>query len=542
MNNADAKDYLSNQQIPQLFESLLTGLMYHRPDDPVDYLEGCLKKVRELGGPEWVRWDTFVTQEKRALPPLNVCQARRAVFRNALPDGPAFALRRYDRLPPIHQFSIESDTDLTETAELIEEYTVFDPTKPRPWIILLIGGPGSGKGTQSLKIARRYGFEYISVGELLRKKMIQNTTCNRKWRLIAKIITHGEMAPQETTITEIKQHLMQLPDARGIVIDGFPRDVAQVLSFEDQICSPDLVVFLACPNYQLRKRLETRAELQGRPDDNPKAIQRRLATFKQNTIPLVKYFQERGLIVTLDASRNEEEVFYDLSVAVDNKLFPSKEPAAGPSELDLSFLLDSTEELDVETETEDQGNDEATAPADGKTEEDWETRPTIFVVGDASSGRGSPCDRVAAEYGFTHLRADDLVQGMTALGDASSRGVGESGEQEQLVPRSLKDSIICGMDAKGFIIDGYPWAVEQAVEFERKIVRPSLVLQMSGSMDNTHQGPLNTTRASGRTGVGGDRLDTECSEAYQSVDLAVLEKYRMENTIHKLVSTRFPYT
>ncbi|KAG8014297.1 Adenylate kinase isoenzyme 5, partial [Nibea albiflora] len=247
--------------------SLLTGLMYYRPDDPIDYLEGCLKKARELGGPDKVRWDTFVGQEKKSLPPLNGGQSR----------SPNFPYRRYDRLPPISQFSIESDSDLSETAELIEEYEVFDPSRPRPKVILVIGGPGSGKGTQCLKIAERYGFQYVSVGELLRKKMIHNATSNRKWSLIAKIITNGELAPQETTITEIKQKIMKIPDANGIVIDGFPRDVGQALSFEDQ----------------------KRAEQQGRPDDNPKAIDRRLTNFKQNTIPLVKYFQERGLIVTV---------------------------------------------------------------------------------------------------------------------------------------------------------------------------------------------------------------------------------------------------
>uniref|UniRef100_A0A3B3V7C8 Adenylate kinase 5 n=1 Tax=Poecilia latipinna TaxID=48699 RepID=A0A3B3V7C8_9TELE len=164
-------------------QSLLTGLMYYRPDDPIDYLEGCLKKVRELGGTEKVRWDTFVGQERKSLPPLNG-------------GHPNFPYRRYDRLPPISQFSIESDSDLSETAELIEEYEVFDPSRPRPKVILVIGGPGSGKGTQSLKIAERYGFQYMSVGELLRKKMIHNATSNRKWSLIAKIITNGELAPQ----------------------------------------------------------------------------------------------------------------------------------------------------------------------------------------------------------------------------------------------------------------------------------------------------------------------------------------------------------
>ncbi|MEQ2192116.1 Adenylate kinase isoenzyme 5, partial [Xenoophorus captivus] len=69
--------------------------------------------------------------------------------------------------------------------------------------------------------------------------------------------------------------------------------------FSLQICTPDLVVFLACTNSHLKERLQKRAEQQGRPDDNPKAIDRRLTNFKQNTIPLVKYFQERGLIVTV---------------------------------------------------------------------------------------------------------------------------------------------------------------------------------------------------------------------------------------------------
>ncbi|KAG7257539.1 hypothetical protein CRUP_028453, partial [Coryphaenoides rupestris] len=240
-----------------------------------------------------------------------------------------FPYRRYDRLPPISQFSIESDSDLSETAELIEEYEVFDPSRPRPKVILVIGGPGSGKGTQSLKIAERYGFQYVSVGELLRRKMIHNATSNRKVTLaLGTFETERDKEIAETTITEIKQKIMKIPDATGIVIDGFPRDVGQALSFEDQICTPDLVVFLACANHRLKERLEKRAEQQGRPDDNPKATERRLTNFKQNTIPLVKYFQERGPIVTLDADRDEEEVFSDISMTLDNNFFPSKSPVA----------------------------------------------------------------------------------------------------------------------------------------------------------------------------------------------------------------------
>nr|XP_014348584.1 PREDICTED: adenylate kinase isoenzyme 5-like [Latimeria chalumnae] len=339
MSSLDAKDYIAKREIPLLFESMLTGLMYHRPDEPIDYLESCLQKVREIGGLDKVRWDTFVHQEKRTLPPISGGHGRRPLHRNGGPFQGLSTSRRYERLPPIPQFSIESDTDLSETDELIKEYVVFDPSKPRPRIILVIGGPASGKGTQCMKIANRYGFVHISVGELLREKMLHNATSNRKWSLIAKIILNGELAPQETTITEIKQQLMQHPDAQGFVIDGFPREVAQAFCFDDQICDPDLVVFLACATDKLWERLQKRGE-QGRPDDNPKAMQRRLATFKQNTVPLAQYYQEKGVIVTFDADREEEEVFSDICATVNSRLFDSKQPAAGPSELDLSLIAE----------------------------------------------------------------------------------------------------------------------------------------------------------------------------------------------------------
>ncbi|XP_077929012.1 adenylate kinase isoenzyme 5 isoform X2 [Halichoerus grypus] len=476
MNTNDAKEYLARREIPQLFESLLNGLMCSKPEDPVEYLESCLQKVKELGGCDKVKWDTFVSQEKKTLPPLNGGQSRRSFLRNVMPENSNFPYRRYDRLPPIHQFSIESDTDLSETAELIEEYEVFDPTRPRPKIILVIGGPGSGKGTQSLKIAERYGFQYISVGELLRKK-IHNTSSNRKWSLIAKIITTGELAPQETTITEIKQKLMQIPDEEGIVIDGFPRDVAQALSFEDQICTPDLVVFLACANQRLKERLLKRAEQQGRPDDNLKATQRRLMNFKQNAAPLVKYFQEKGLIMTFDADRDEDEVFYDISVAVDSKLFPNKEAAAGSSDLDPSMMLDTGETIDTGSDYEDQGDDQLNVFGEDT------------MGGGPGSGKGTQCEKLVEKYGFTHLSTSELLRNELASESERSKLIRDIMERGDLVPSGiilelLKEAMLASLsDTKGFLIDGYPQEVKQGEEFGRRVGDPNLVICMDCSAD-----------------------------------------------------------
>ncbi|XP_061550144.1 adenylate kinase isoenzyme 5 isoform X2 [Phycodurus eques] len=477
MNTNDAKEYLARREIPQLFESLLTGLMYHRPDDPVDYLEGCLKKVRELGGPDMVRWDTFVGQEKKPLPPLNGGQSRRSLFRNVMPDSPNFPYRRYERLPPISQFSIESDSDLSETAELIEEYEVFDPSRPRPKVILVIGGPGSGKGTQCLKIAERYGFQYVSVGELLRKKMIHNATSNRKWSLIAKIITNGELAPQETTITEIKQKIMKIPDANGIVIDGFPRDVGQALSFEDQICTPDVVLFLACTNHRLKERLQRRAEQQGRPDDNPKAIDRRLTNFKQNTIPLVKYFQERGLIVTLDADRDENEVFCDISATLDNKLFPSQESAAGPSELDPN-LLPVCNMVDFAGKNDEDEEEEELRYTEG-SEESFCTQlkkpQVIFLMGGAGSGKRVQCEHMVDKLGLRRVSLADLLCSEMQTDSDSGRHLRDVLQKGEPLPEDVTMDLLCEAvaaaqrQAKGVVVCGFPVDLRQAQLYEAKI-------------------------------------------------------------------------
>uniref|UniRef100_A0A9J7XCA4 Adenylate kinase isoenzyme 5 n=1 Tax=Cyprinus carpio carpio TaxID=630221 RepID=A0A9J7XCA4_CYPCA len=533
MNTNDAKEYLSRREIPQLFESLLTGLMYYRPDDPIDYLETCLKKVRELGGTDKVRWDTFVGQEKKLLPPLNGGQSRRSFFRNVLPDSPNFPYRRYERLPPINQFSIESDSDLSETAELIEEYEVFDPSRPRPKVILIIGGPGSGKGTQCLKIAERYGFVYVSVGELLRKKMIHNATSNRKWSLIARIITNGELAPQETTITEIKQKIMKIPEASGIVIDGFPRDVGQALSFEDQICTPDLVVFLACSNQRLKERLEKRAEQQGRPDDNPKAIDRRLTNFKQNAIPLVKYFQEKGLIVTLDADRDEEEVFYDISMTVDNKLYPTKEPVAGKDvELLLHYFIRSIIKSTLILHL-----------VQFKTKKS----KVIFVIGGPGSGKALQSEKIEERYSLKRLCPGDIL--CSELQSYSERGrflrdLLERGEQ---LPEDTLLDLLCEAmtstvrQGKGFLVTGFPKNVKQAQEYEAKMAQPDIVLFLECSADIMSRRLQQRATCSLHTKEARDRDTRSRVDGFCSLVNPLVSHYEHREVLHKVGMDKSSY-
>ncbi|XP_059495898.1 adenylate kinase isoenzyme 5-like isoform X2 [Stegostoma tigrinum] len=474
-------------------KSMLTGLMYHRPEEPLEYLENCLKKVREIGGLEKVRWDMFIVQEKRALPAVGGSQGKRTIYRSAFSESRSISHYRYDRLPPIHQFSIESDTDLSETDELIEEYMVFDPSKPRPRIILVIGGPASGKGTQSMKVAERYGFVHISVGELLRDKMLHNASNNRKWGLIAKIIMNGELAPQETTITEIKQKLMQQPDSPGFVIDGFPREVSQAICFDDQICVPDLVIYLSCATCHLKERLEKRAE-EGRPDNNPKAIQRRLVTFKQNTVPLVQYYQERNLIVTFDGDRPEGEVFDEIRATVDGKLTPNNEPVPGTSR---SAGVSPKAEKQIAAAA-------ASASAEELLQEKLKVTKIIFVIGGPGSGKGSQCEKMMEKYGFTHLSTGNLlrkeISNETERGNKIKKIMLEGG----LVPLGttleiLKDAMLENLqETKGFMIDGYPRTLKQAEAFDKSFTLPTVVLLIDCSPEVMKERLINRGQTSER--------------------------------------------
>ncbi|XP_043386600.1 adenylate kinase isoenzyme 1 isoform X1 [Chelonia mydas] len=538
MSTAEAKDYLQRGAIPQLFESMLTGLMYYHPEDPIDYLERCLQKVRELGGPEKVQWDTFIGQERRTLPPINGGQGKKPIFWTDPLAGP---YRRYGCLPPIQsQFSIESDSDMTESTGLIQEYDVFNPSRPRPKIIFVIGGPGSGKGTQSTKMASHFGFVCILVGEILRNQLIHHATSDRKWELIAKIIANGELAPAETTIEELKQQFIKQQDAKGFVVDGFPREIGQAFTFEEQIGSPDLVVFLACSNQCLRQRLEKRAQEQGRPDDNAHAIDRRVETFKQNIPLIVKYYQEKSIIVRFDADREEDDVSGDISAMVQERLFPHGIDTAGSPQL---ALLDSPYGADREhpQEEDEEGQTEELLCPDllRMAAEKLKNSKIIFVVGGPGSGKGTQCEKIVQKYGYTHLSTGDLLRAEVNSGSERGKKLSAIMEKGELVPLDtvldmLRDAMVAKADvSKGFLIDGYPREVKQGVEFEKKIAPPTLLLYVDAGKDTMVKRLLKRGETSGRVDDNEETIKKRLDTYYKATE-PVIAFYEKRGIIRKL--------
>jgi adenylate kinase len=175
--------------------------------------------------------------------------------------------------------------------------------------VLLIGPPGSGKGTQGERLAHRLEVEHIAAGDLLRAEVKAQTPLGRE---VAELIERGDLVPDETIIALVLPKVVAAADSGGYLLDGFPRTVDQAVEArklaERSGAAPDAVVYLDVPRDELTRRILLRAEEQDRADDNEQTVANRLQVFDEATRPLVEYYRERGLLHMIDAAREADTV------------------------------------------------------------------------------------------------------------------------------------------------------------------------------------------------------------------------------------------
>ncbi|OAY74651.1 UMP-CMP kinase 2-like isoform X1 [Ananas comosus] len=174
----------------------------------------------------------------------------------------------------------------------------------RPFITFVLGGPGSGKGTQCARIASAFGFAHLSAGDLLREEM----SCDsKKGKLIRDIIMEGKIVPSEITVHLIKEAIMS-SSADRFLIDGFPRSEENRIAFETIIgVEPNLVLFFDCPEEEMVKRVLGRN--QGRIDDNIETIKKRLKVFEMLNLPVINYYSAKGKLYKINATGTVDEIF-----------------------------------------------------------------------------------------------------------------------------------------------------------------------------------------------------------------------------------------
>ena len=184
--------------------------------------------------------------------------------------------------------------------------------------ILLLGPQGSGKGTQAKRISEAYGIPHIASGDMLRAAMAAETELGRR---VKPIYDRGDLVPDELMIELIRERLGQDDTENGFALDGFPRTLPQAEALDPmlrEIGKELTVVFvLQLPEGVCIERLTKRAQLEGRVDDTPEAIAKRLEIYRRETEPLIEWYRIRSNVVTVHAERSVNEVFGEIQQALE---------------------------------------------------------------------------------------------------------------------------------------------------------------------------------------------------------------------------------
>ena len=198
--------------------------------------------------------------------------------------------------------------------------------------LILLGPPGAGKGTQAQRLVAKYGIVQLSTGDMLRAAVSSGTPTGRQ---VADIMARGALCPDEIVV-DIVEARIQEPDARkGFILDGFPRTVPQAVALDRMLhkhgVSLDAVIELRVDEAALMRRIESRiAEMKARRealrnDDNAEALRRRLVAFREQTAPLIAYYQLQGVLRTVDGMAPIPHV----TEAIDTVISAKPEPAKG---------------------------------------------------------------------------------------------------------------------------------------------------------------------------------------------------------------------
>ena len=188
--------------------------------------------------------------------------------------------------------------------------------------LILLGPPGAGKGTQAKIIEDRYGLVQLSTGDMLRAAVAAGTDVGKQ---AEAIMARGELVPDEIVVGIISDRVDEPDCAKGFILDGFPRNVAQAEALDEMLAEKglalDAVVELAVDDAILVSRIEKRAaETEGGPraDDNVEALRKRLQVYHAQTAPLIGYYGNKGVLKTVDGMADIDAVSGEIAAALNS--------------------------------------------------------------------------------------------------------------------------------------------------------------------------------------------------------------------------------
>uniref|UniRef100_A0A914IBB1 Adenylate kinase n=1 Tax=Globodera rostochiensis TaxID=31243 RepID=A0A914IBB1_GLORO len=343
---AEAKRYLQDHAIPQLFEGLMTGLIYNKPEDHIQFLENAIQKIRMNPGMAF-KWDSFVTSSSS-----NKMEATKTKSSKESTDGNKVKKKTVENVePPPHNSPEAAGARPPVASAVISHATnspkahraVRDPshttrkgssqqqneTKSRKnsWssssrpsslvqaandayippdapIILFMGGPGGGKTRYAAKLQeelREQGLVHICMPDLIRNSIARYKDRSSEWRVAAERYQRGELIPNELAQQLVKAEMGRHPHAKAYFIEGFPREARQVEDFESNARPVDMALILDYDEEVLRRHMQSRGLF-------PEVIDRRIDEFKQKTLPSAKYFDDQRLLHLIPGEKEDEVI------------------------------------------------------------------------------------------------------------------------------------------------------------------------------------------------------------------------------------------
>lgn len=174
--------------------------------------------------------------------------------------------------------------------------------------IIIFGPPGAGKGTQAEKLIEHYNLPHLSTGNIFRENIKNETPLGKK---VKSIMDEGKLVPDETVVELVADELKKEKYDDGVILDGFPRTVAQAKAldsfFEENNKKVDAFLTLEVPESELIKRILSRGE--GRSDDTPEKIKTRLEVYREETEPVLNYYEDKGQVTHIDGTGSIDDIF-----------------------------------------------------------------------------------------------------------------------------------------------------------------------------------------------------------------------------------------
>merc|ERR1712042_172296 len=393
------------------------------------------------------------------------------------------------------------DTEKRRGTVFVDVEEVMDRiTLEKSKVLFIIGGPGSGKGTQCEKLAKEFNLTHLSSGDLLRAEIASGSNLGEA---VKQIMAEGDLVSLETPLKMLKQEMVKaaVEGTKGFLIDGYPREVRQGIAFDKLVKKADTCVYFNVTDNTMTKRLLNRALTSGRDDDNEETIKKRLETFHKATQPVYMQYRAKGRMIEIAAEGDVESIYQETKKRVELVLNP--------------------------------------------TPPDLTKKPIFFVMGGPGSGKGTQCDMIVEKYGFTHLSSGDLLRDAVSSGSKKGKEITAIMQAGQLVPlemvlKLIKHAMIAkSLTSNGYLIDGYPRQVEQGVAFEKDITPCKGVLYFEVSDEEMTRRLLIRGQTSGRVDDNEETIKSRLVTFHEATS-PVTTHYDKQRKLHKINAEREP--